>query len=112
MKYIIAIALMFAIATPVFAIDMSDTDTPSSVDSTPKSISTTDTSTGNNSAVDTDSSSAPEAHKKGNSSGSKAFTIQDKIFNLTGVRFEKTNDQRFIEIYNTLYQILLALKTV
>lgn len=114
MKYIIAIALMFAIALPVFAseslVTLSATEAPS-VSDTVAVTNTTDLSTGNGNKADTDEPTVTPSGRK-SSSGSYAMSIQDKIFALTGVRFEKTNDPRMIEIYKTLYQILLALKTV
>lgn len=113
MKYIIAIALMFAIATPVLASEsqFSISEEPSVSES---SAVTPSTSVSNGhahkSSVDTDEPEAPKGRKS--SSGSQALTIQDRIFNLIGVRFDSTNDPRMIEIYNTLYQILVMLKTV
>lgn len=107
MKYIIAIALMFAIATPVLA-NEADSDAVVSVSKATVSTSVSDTSgqSSDSTPADTNSNSG------GGSGGGHRVSIQDKIFALTGYRFEKTNDPRMIEIYNTLYQILLALKTV
>lgn len=109
MKYIIAIALMFAITTPVLA-NEADSDAVVSVSKATVSTSVSDTGgqSSDSTPADTNSNSGGSSH----SGGGHRVSIQDKIFALTGYRFEKTNDPRMIEIYNTLYQILLALKTV
>lgn len=105
MKYIIAIALMFAVSTPVFA----NSDVSTSVSTGGKVNTSSSISTSNGNSTNSPSETPSVSHSGG---GSRAKSIQDKIFALTGYRFEKTNDPRMIEIYNTLYKILLALKTV
>lgn len=99
---------MFAIATPVLA-NEADSDAVVSVSKATVSTSVSDTSgqSSDSTPADTNSNSGGGSHSSG---GGHRVSIQDKIFALTGYRFEKTNDPRMIEIYNTLYQILLALK--
>lgn len=105
MKYIIAIALMFAVSTTVFA----NSDVSTSVSTGGKVNTSSSISASNGNSTDSPSEPSNSSHSGG---GSRAKSIQDKIFALTGYRFEKTNDPRMIEIYTTLYQILITMKSM
>lgn len=97
------IALMFSVTMPVFAND----DAVAADPVLNSKISIVAQSADDEAQGENDSPEAPKKSSK--KSGGYMITIQDKIFALTGVRFERTNDQRMLEIYNTLYQLLVFL---